>query len=150
MAFKYACLDLPFNHVLRWQQVIFVKQVIFQTFYLCWPSEGDFIDVGVWCYGGTGGGSVTRNHVHYSSRKTSLKWSWWYWLLNRMWQVCGREHVNEPLRHDKTNKVTVRPAKTQISLGIRPVWSESSLSAWRKLESFATHWAEIKSWRKGK
>ena len=35
-------------------------------------------------------------------------------------------------RHDKTNKVTVRPAKTQISLGIRPVWSELSLSAWRK------------------
>ena len=28
--------------------------------------------------------------------------------------------VNEP-RHDKTNKVSVRPAKTQISLGIRPV-----------------------------
>ena len=25
--------------------------------------------------------------------------------------------------HDKTNKVHVRPAKTQISLGIRPVWS---------------------------
>ena len=24
-------------------------------------------------------------------------------------------------RHDKTNKMTVRPAKTQISLGIRPV-----------------------------
>ena len=32
-------------------------------------------------------------------------------------------------RHDKTNKVTVRQAKTQISLGIRPVWSESSLCA---------------------
>ena len=43
--------------------------------------------------------------------------------------------------HDKTNKVAVRPAKTQISLGIRPVWSESSLSAWRKLGSLATHWA---------
>ena len=28
--------------------------------------------------------------------------------------------IDEP-RHDKTNKVTVRPAKTQISLGIRPV-----------------------------
>ena len=25
--------------------------------------------------------------------------------------------------HDKTNKMTVYPAKTQISLGIRPVWS---------------------------
>ena len=33
----------------------------------------------------------------------------------------------------------VCPAKTQISLGIRPVWSESSLSAWRKLGSLATH-----------
>ena len=45
------------------------------------------------------------------------------------------------LRHDKTNKVSVRPAKTQISLGIRSVWSESSLSAWRNIWSLATHWA---------
>ena len=37
--------------------------------------------------------------------------------------------------------MSVRPVKTQISLGIRPVWSESSLSAWRKLGSLATHWA---------
>ena len=36
--------------------------------------------------------------------------------------------------------MTVRPAKTQISLGMCPVWSESSLSAWRKLGSLATHW----------
>ena len=35
---------------------------------------------------------------------------------------------NEP-RHDKTNRLSVRPAMTQISLGIRPVWSESSLCA---------------------
>ena len=34
----------------------------------------------------------------------------------------------EPPRN-KTNKMTVRPAKTQISLGIRPVWSETSLCA---------------------
>ena len=33
----------------------------------------------------------------------------------------------------------MRPAKTQLSLGIRPVWSESTLSAWRRLESLATH-----------
>ena len=38
----------------------------------------------------------------------------------------------------------VRPAKTQISLGIRPVWSESSLSAWRNLVSLTTHWAPSK------
>ena len=43
-------------------------------------------------------------------------------------------------RHDKSNKMSVRPAKTQISLGIPPVWSESSLSAWRNLGSLATHW----------
>ena len=37
----------------------------------------------------------------------------WFCLL-----VVG--FINEP-PHDKTNKVAVRPAKTQISLGIRPV-----------------------------
>ena len=41
----------------------------------------------------------------------------------------------------KPTKWHVRPAKTQISLSIRPVWSEYSLSAWRKLWSLATHWA---------
>ena len=34
-------------------------------------------------------------------------------------------HVTEP-RHDKLNIVTVRPGKTQISLGVRTVWSESA------------------------
>ena len=38
------------------------------------------------------------------------------------------KHINEP-RHDKTNKMCVRPAKNQISLGIHPVWSESLLCA---------------------
>ena len=44
----------------------------------------------------------------------------------------------------KPIKWHVRQAKTQISLGIRPVWSESSLSAWRKLVSLATHLAHSK------
>ena len=38
-------------------------------------------------------------------------------------------------------KWPVHPAMTQISLGIRLVWSESSLSPWRDLGSLATHWA---------
>ena len=42
--------------------------------------------------------------------------------------------------HDKTNEMDVRPAKTQISLGILPVWSESSLSTWRNLGFLAAHW----------
>ena len=40
----------------------------------------------------------------------------------------------------KPTKSHVRPAKTQISLGIHPAWSESSLSAWRNLGPLATHW----------
>ena len=36
--------------------------------------------------------------------------------------------ASEP-QHDKTNKMSVRPAKPQISLGIHSVWSESSLCA---------------------
>ena len=44
----------------------------------------------------------------------------------------------------KPTKWHVRLVKTQISLGIRSVWSESSLSAWRKLGSFATHWVHSK------
>ena len=42
----------------------------------------------------------------------------------------------------KQTKRLVRPAKTQISLGIHPVWSESSLSAWWKPGPLATHYAQ--------
>ena len=61
------------------------------------------------------------------------------------WQCSTAETVclYEPW-HDKTNKMSVRPAKTQISLGIHPVWSESSLSEWRKFGFLATHWAHSK------
>ena len=41
-------------------------------------------------------------------------------------------------RMTKQTKWHVRPVKTQISRGIRPVWSKSSLSAWRKLGSLAS------------
>ena len=57
---------------------------------------------------------------------TALKWKY---------------YIDEP-RHDKTNKVSVRPGKTQISLGIPPVWLESSLFSWWKLVSLATHWVQ--------
>ena len=36
----------------------------------------------------------------------------------------------------------VCPSKAQINLGILPVWSESLLSAWRKLWSLDTHSAQ--------
>ena len=50
------------------------------------------------------------------------------------------------LRQDKTNKMTVCPAKTQISLGICPVWSESSLWAqWVAKDPMLLH-ADSKDW----
>ena len=57
-------------------------------------------------------------------------------IINSMKTVCKVSRV--------TTKPTiwhVRPAKTPISLGIRSVWSESSLSPWRNIKSLATHWA---------
>ena len=46
----------------------------------------------------------------------------------------------------KPTKWSVIPAKTQISMGIRSDWSESSLSVWRKLGSLATHWCGCPGW----
>ena len=86
--------------------------------------------------------------INYIERKSNV-WKHEKWIypvmLYRTWQTktikcpyqmtytpCLPNSIvrisNEP-RHDKTNNVAVRPAKTQISLGIRirPVWSESSL-----------------------
>ena len=64
------------------------------------------------------------------------------------------KNIIEP-PHDKTRKMTVRPAKTQISLGIRPVWSGSSLCAqrvalWPKLSScgqrrFWSDWVDVQA-----
>ena len=73
------------------------------------------------------------------------RWRVWHQTTSSYWNTVRRKakklltskFIHEP-PHDKTNNVAVRPAKTQISLGIRPVWSESSLSAWRKLGSLAT------------
>ena len=47
-------------------------------------------------------------------------------------------------RMSKATKWRVRPTKAQISLDIRPIWSESSLSACRKLGFLAIHWAHSK------
>ena len=51
--------------------------------------------------------------------------SWTILSVDR-WVKCW--NIYEPM-HDKANKMIVCPAKTQISLGIHPVWSESSLCA---------------------
>ena len=46
--------------------------------------------------------------------------------------------------YDETNKMNVRPAKTQISLGIHPVRTVFSIRMNKTLGSFAIHWARSK------
>ena len=55
-------------------------------------------------------------------------------VIHMLWKPLSR-HTKKPTHWH------VRPAKTQISLGIPPVWSEYSLSVWRKLGFLAIHWA---------
>ena len=49
-------------------------------------------------------------------------------FFGNLWTLARVQNKYEP-RIDKTNKMSVCPAKTHISLGIRPVWSECSLCA---------------------
>ena len=82
--------------------------------------------------------------------------SWWF-VGSGIWIDCcmcivHRSDLNQVLRvhlsrlMTKPTKWLLRPAKTQNSLGIHPVWSESLLSAWRTLGSLATHWACSGDW----
>ena len=64
------------------------------------------------------------------SRVGNTGWRYW-WNIGLLVSYLSRIRT-------KPTKWHVHPAKTQISLGIRPVWSESSLSAWRKLGSLVT------------
>ena len=60
-------------------------------------------------------------------------------------RVSVHNELTMSLCMTKPTKWHARPAKIQISLSIRPVWSEFSLSAWRKLGSLATHWVQAKT-----
>ena len=88
---------------------------------------------------------ATLNQEHtgwdYQSAKNLLRASaipidFWEGLI-----TADNRHLKYECLKTKPAKWHVRPAKTQISLGIRPVWSKSVLSAWWKLGSLATHWA---------
>ena len=62
---------------------------------------------------------VVKKHVIRKVRYRSLINSN-YHTVKKLFANSSCLTVNEP-RQDKTNNVAVRPAKTQISLGIRPV-----------------------------
>ena len=125
--------------------MIYVKlincHVNYRSYRLTWREINTFWFISWWAGWISFNGLVNNNCSH---EEPSPK--------RQLGKICDRKEyettipcpaastTNEP-RHDKTNKMGVRPAKTQISLGIRPVRSEISLSAWRNLGSLANHWA---------
>ena len=73
----------------------------------------------------------------YLTRSNSYHW-YWMLLFLKFWSQTASILGNQLGRlMTKQTKWYVCPAKTQISLGIRTVWSESSLSAWRQAWVFS-------------
>ena len=65
----------------------------------------------------------SANYQNLDSQILGLGLMVTFWVEQTKTQVVVvKKNWIEP-RHDKTNKLSVRPAKTQFSLGIRPVWS---------------------------
>ena len=99
--------------------------------------------------------NLPQHHENLYRERRARKYTvpfWDDWVDNKLRESMELEHhliakgyprleVNEP-RHDKTNKMSVRSTKSQISLGFRPVWPESSLSAWR---SWDRDWADAQA-----
>ena len=101
-------------------------------------------------------------HVHWIHHKTLRHFSPVYYNSATVSIVLGAqstsflvytdlfENLNVIRSYDmgrlltKPTKWHVRPAQSQISLGIRPVWSDSLLSAWRNIGSSTTHWPHCK------
>ena len=73
--------------------------------------------------------------------------SFCYCIITVVQQVTG--YLSFEPRHDKTNKMSVRPAKTQISLGIRPVWSVFAVymkKPWIRSYSLSAQWRLWSDW----
>ena len=61
------------------------------------------------------------------------------WMqINFQTKLHVQEVTFEP-EHNKTNNITCAPSKDSDQSGISPVWSESSLSTWRKFRSLITY-----------
>ena len=60
-----------------------------------------------------------------SPKRTNVKLDTRTWrkLYQMPFHNPSQKTIRYEPRHDKTNKMSMRPAKTQISLGTRPVWS---------------------------
>ena len=89
----------------------------------------------------------TKDGIKYFTKQAGgqKKLSPWRWPKGYPKQTGKRTKTMSRLMTKPTNWPE-RPAKTQISLGSRPVWSESSLSAWRNIGFLAIQWAYSEDW----
>ena len=92
-------------------------------------------------------GVSTWTTLGYSAPTNTADTSFQFVALRLAWKKDNQKlcepRANEP-PHDKTNKMIVCPAKTPISLGMRPVWSESSLCVpWVAKDPSFLRWANI-------
>ena len=115
-----------------------VKCVTFISATLLWPVEPrlDCIFDGITDDDVTRSKAKTNKYHKKEPLDRIVKWAYKP-LLNTFDKTC-RTYLKQDMSRlmTKPTKWHVRPAKTQISLGILPVWSESSLSAWRKPRLF--------------
>ena len=56
------------------------------------------------------------------------------------------EAAANPWHQEEERKDKIEPTRDKTKVSVRPVWSESSLSAWRKLGPLATHWVHSEDW----
>ena len=76
---------------------------------------------------------------NFSKNWTLLLNDCWLHAIYRFEYLCSWSYIWAAARQNQQNELCVQPP--QIRLGIRPIWSESSLSTWRNLGSLASHWA---------
>ena len=105
---------------------------------MTYVARGD-ININIWIY--RNGFSDYKGPEKKKKKKKKIpclcievwRWGW----INFRWHMFAlfNNHMDRNVR--KRTVCDMRPTKTQISLLIRAVWSECSLSAWRNFTSVA-------------
>ena len=80
---------------------------------------------------------AARDNFPHFSRKTCYGYS-----LESPLRIVGTKESHPLIEppHDKSDEMTCAPSEDSDQLGHPPVWSESSLSAWRNIWALTTCW----------
>ena len=105
-----------------------------------WPGPYDIVDL------------LVDNHAMSVSLTSVCHFRRWSRVLHETLESHLHHNVTyfnhkgaASWQHQQNYLCATSEDSDQPGLGIRPVWSVSSLSAWRKLWSLATHWTQTKT-----